>query len=95
MDLERKVEQLTDLMSDLVPVVDRLVKNEMKTSKAIGDLIKNEEQTRKTINKLNLGIGEMRQSNLKLVDVLEKLVVKIDKIDDFEKRLRVLESKVL
>jgi len=95
MDLERKVEQLTELMSDLVPTVDKLVKNEIKTAKAIDTLIKDGEATRNTMNKLNLGLGEMRQSNLKMIDVLEKLAIKIDRLDEFEKRLKTLEEKVL
>jgi len=63
MALEKKVEQLTELMSDLVLTVDKLVKNEEKTSKAIDLLIKDGNETRNTMNKLNLGLGEMRQSN--------------------------------
>ncbi|MEM6734890.1 MAG: hypothetical protein AAGC64_03265 [Bacteroidota bacterium] len=123
MDLEKKVEQLIDLMADLIPTVDQmakneeatsraierlikneeatskaiehLIKNEEATSKAIEHLIKNEEATNKSISKLNLALGEMRQSNLRMINVLEHLERKIDGIEEFEKRLKILEDKVL
>jgi len=81
MDLERKVGQLTELMADLVPAIDQLVKNESGTSESI--------------SKLNLGVSELRQSNIKLAEVIDKLSYKIDRIDEFEKRLKVLEDKIL
>jgi len=99
MDLEKKLEQLTFLMSDLVPSVDQLIKNESSTKTAIEALNVTIEEfrgnTNQSIAKLNLGVSELRQSNMKLADVIEKLTQKIDKIDEFEQRLRILETKVL
>ncbi|MEM0939709.1 MAG: hypothetical protein AAGI25_07950 [Bacteroidota bacterium] len=96
-------------MADLIPTVDqmakneeatsrainRLIKNEEATSRAIDYLIKNEEATNKSISKLNLALGEMRQSNLRMINVLEHLERKIDRVEEFEKRLKILEDKVL
>ncbi|MEM6814813.1 MAG: hypothetical protein AAF600_10515 [Bacteroidota bacterium] len=82
-------------MADLIPTVDQMAKNEEATSRAINRLIKNEEATNKSICKLNLALGEMRQSNLRMINVLEHLERKIDRVEEFEKRLKILEDKVL
>jgi hypothetical protein len=66
MNLEDQVKQLTDLMAELVPTVDRLVETQKRT---------------------NLEISEMRISNMRLAEAIEKLIIKIDKIDQFEERL--------
>ncbi|UXE65721.1 MAG: hypothetical protein KA713_14755 [Chryseotalea sp. WA131a] len=66
MKLEDQVKQLTDLMSELVPTVDRLVETQKRT---------------------NLETSEMRISNMRLAEAIEKLIIKIDKIDQFEERL--------
>lgn len=81
MELEKKVEQLTDLSADLVPAVDKMVKKETATHDSI--------------SKSNTGISELRLSNIKLAEVIEKLSLKIDRLDDFEKRLVLLERKML
>jgi hypothetical protein len=74
MDLSDKVNQLTDLLADLIPTVDRLGKTQEKTV---------------------MEISEMRLSNMKLAEAIEKLVVKIDKLSNFEQRLERLEKIVL
>jgi hypothetical protein len=56
MKLEDQVKQLTELMAELIPTVDRLVE---------------------TGNKTNLETSEMRLSNMRLAEAIEKLVVKI------------------
>jgi hypothetical protein len=66
MKLEDQVKQLPDLMSELVPTVDRLVETQKRT---------------------NLETSEMRISNMRLAEAIEKLIIKIDKIDQFEERL--------
>jgi len=58
-DLENKVNQLTELLSELIPTVDRLGRMHERT---------------------NLELSEMRISNLKLAEAIEKLVVKVDSI---------------
>jgi hypothetical protein len=70
MKLEDQVKQLTDLMSELVPTVDRLVETQKRT---------------------NLETSEMRISNMRLAEAIEKLIIKIDKIDQFEERLLRIE----
>lgn len=66
MKLEDQVKQLTDLMSELVPTLDRLVETQKRT---------------------DLETSEMRISNMRLAEAIEKLIIKIDKIDQFEERL--------
>jgi hypothetical protein len=66
MKLEDQVKQLTELMAELIPTVDRLVE---------------------TQNKTNLETSEMRLSNMRLAEAIEKLIAKMDKIDQFEERL--------
>jgi hypothetical protein len=87
MKMEDQVKQLTELMADLIPAVDRLTQNQEKNTEAINQVIE-------IIAKTNLGMSEMRVSNMRLADVIEKLVVKIDKIDQFEDRLVKLERTV-
>lgn len=64
--LEDQVKQLTELMAELIPTVDRLVETQKKT---------------------NLETSEMRLSNMRLAEAIEKLIIKIAKIDQFEERL--------
>ncbi len=66
MKLDDQVKQLTELMAELIPTVDKLVETQKKT---------------------NLETSEMRLSNMRLAEAIEKLIVKIDKIDQFEERL--------
>jgi len=85
MNLEDKIDQLTDLLSDLTPAVDSLVANQIGTAENINNLVHSQ-------SKSNLAIGELRQSNMRLASAIEKLVNKIDKVDEFELRLRKLEE---
>jgi hypothetical protein len=87
MKLEDQVKQLTDLMADLIPAVDRLTQNQEKNTDAINQVVD-------IVAKTNLGMFEMRTSNMRLAEVIEKLVVKIDKVDQFEDRLVKLEKTV-
>ena len=74
MNIEAKINQLVDLMSDLVPTVDKLSRMQEKS---------------------NIEMSEMRLSNMKLADAIEKLVHRMDQVSDLEKRLAVLEKIVL
>jgi hypothetical protein len=85
--MEDQVKELTELMADLIPVVDRLTQNQEKNTEAINQVIE-------IIAKTNLGMSEMRVSNMRLADVIDRLAVKIDKIDQFEDRLVKLEQTV-
>ncbi|MFN6089533.1 MAG: hypothetical protein ACK47E_12375 [Cyclobacteriaceae bacterium] len=85
--MEDQVKQLTELMGDLIPAVDRLTQNQEKNTEAIDQVIE-------IIAKTNLGMSEMRVSNMRLADVIDKLAVKFDKIDQFEKRPVKLEREV-
>jgi hypothetical protein len=78
--LEDQVKQLTELMSELVPTVDRLVHGQEKNTEAINQLVESSK-------KANVESSEMRMSNMRLAEAIEKLIVKIDKIDQFEERL--------
>ncbi len=80
MKLEDKVHQLTDLLADLVPTVD-------KFGKTVSAVQKTQERT-------NVELSEMRLSNIKLADAIEKLVIKIDRISDFEQRLSRVEKHI-
>ena len=66
MNLEDRIKQLTVLMAELIPTVDRLAETQKKT---------------------NLEISEMRLSNMRLAEAIEKLIVKMDRFDQFEERL--------
>jgi hypothetical protein len=66
MKLDDQMNQLTVLMAELIPTVDRLAETQKKT---------------------NLEISEMRLSNMRLAEAIEKLIGKLDKIDQFEERL--------
>ena len=108
MKLEEQVKQLTGLMADLMPTVDRLAGNQEKSAELMAKLIptvdrlaQNQEKNTKVIQqvveaagKTNLAMAEMRLSNLRLAEAIEKLVTKIDKVDQFEERLLKLELTV-
>jgi hypothetical protein len=87
MKLEDQVKQVTELMADLIPVVDRLAQNQEKNTDVISQLM---ETTRKT----NLEMSEMGISNMRLAEAIEKLILKIDKVDQFEERLVKIERAV-
>ncbi len=78
MKLEDKVDQLTDLMADLIPTVDKL-------NKTVKDV-------QKTQQKTNIEFHEMRLSNMKLAEAIEKLTDKIDKSNKIEKRVDRIEK---
>ncbi|MCA4899979.1 MAG: hypothetical protein ACK514_17925 [Bacteroidota bacterium] len=88
MKLGDQVKQLTELMADLVPVVDKLAIGQEKVDRAIGQLIDSQGKT-------NHEISEMRLSNMRLADAIERLTIKIDKIDSFEERLARLEKLLI
>jgi methyl-accepting chemotaxis protein len=101
MKLEDQVKQLTELMADLVPTVDRLAQNQelliettKQNSEAIHQMVSQVEKLATTATKTNLEMSEMRLSNMRLAEAIEKLVIKIDKIDQFEERLSKLEKAV-
>lgn len=81
MKLEDKVNQLTELMADLIPAVDRLAKNQEETTSQSSDL--------------RIMMSELRLSNMKLAESIDRLSTKIDKIDEFQVRLERLEKIVL
>ena len=87
MKLEDQVKQLTELMSELVPSVDRLVHGQEKNTEAINQLVESSKKT-------NVESSEMRISNMRLAEAIEKLIVKIDKVDQFEERLTKVERTV-
>ena len=108
MNLEKKVDQLTEILTDLVPAVDALVSSQRRTDEHIR---KTDEHIRKTDEfiqktdrsirllvksqlRTNLAIGELRHSNIRMADAIEKLAKKIDKVDEFEVRLKKIEDKV-
>ena len=88
MKIEDQVKQLTVLVADLVPTVDRLAHNQVQNTEAV-------QQLTQSVGRINLGIGEMRTSNLRLADAIEKLIIKIDKVDQFEERLSRLERAII
>lgn len=88
MKLEDQVKQLLELMAELIPTVDRLAHNQEKNTDAINKLT---ETTNKAFNqivetnkKTNLEMSDLRVSNIHLAKALEKLIIKIDKVDQFE-----------
>ena len=102
MKLEDQVKELTELMAELIPTVDRLAHNQKKNTEAINLLTETTSkafnqisettskafsQIAETSRKTNLEMSEMRFSNMSLAEAIEKLVIKIDKIDQFEERL--------
>ncbi len=99
MKIEAQVKQLTELMADLIPTVDRLAQNQEKSEKSIAVLTNAVEQMVVSQEKMidgskttNLALSEMRISNMRLAEAIEKLIVKIDRVDQFEERLAKLEQ---
>jgi hypothetical protein len=84
MSLENKMKHLIEL----IPVVDKLAVNQEKNTESLNQVID-------AVGKNNLAVSEMRLSNMKLAEAIEKLIVKIDKVDQFEQRLLKLEHIVL
>lgn len=81
MNLDDKVNQLTDLMADLVPAVDRL-------TKVVSESQRSQEKT-------NVEFQELRLSNIKLADAIDKLSAKLDTLRDLESRISRLEKLVI
>ncbi len=88
-------------MADLVPTVDRLAQNQelliettKQNSEAIHQMVVQVEKLAITSTKTNFEMSEMRLSNMRLAEAIEKLIIKIDKIDQFEERLSMLEKTV-
>ncbi len=80
MKLEEKVNQLTELLADLIPTVDRLAQ--------VAD------RNQKSQEKSTLEFQEMRLSNMKLADAIDTLSSKIDRLTDLERRLEKIEKIV-
>lgn len=80
MNMEEKGNQLTELLTELVPAVDSLVASQRNTDDNVNQLVMSQSKT-------NLAMGELRQSNMRLASTIEKLINKIDKVDDFDFRL--------
>ncbi len=78
--MEEKGNQLTELLTELVPAVDSLVASQRNTDDNVNQLVMSQSKT-------NLAMGELRQSNMRLASTIEKLINKIDKVDDFDFRL--------
>jgi len=87
MKLEDKVDQLTDLLSELTPAVDSLISSQRNTDENINKLVNSQAKS-------NLAMGELRQSNMRLANVIDKLIDKIDKVGEFETRLKKIEKKL-
>lgn len=81
MNLDDKGNQLTDLMADLVPAVDRL-------TKVVSESQRSQEKT-------NVEFQELRLSNIKLTDAIDKLSAKLDTLGDLESRISRLEKLVI
>lgn len=81
MKLEEKVNQLTELLADLIPTVDRLAQ--------VAD------RNQKSQEKSTLEFQEMRLSNMKLAEAIDALSSKIDRLTDLERRLEKIERIVL
>lgn len=66
MNIEEKVNQLIDLLTEFVPVVITCQRN---ADENISKLAMSQSKT-------NLAMGELRQSTMRLVSTIEKLIVK-------------------
>jgi len=64
MKLEDKVDQLTDLLSELTPAVNSLISSQRNTDENINKLVMSQ-------SKSNLAMGELRQSNMRLANVID------------------------
>jgi len=95
MKLEDKVNQLTELMAGLIPAVDRLAKNQEDTLVELASFRNMMDNGQKIQGKANIEMSELRLSNMKLAQAIDKLSTKIDKIDEFQVRLERLEKIVL
>jgi hypothetical protein len=53
----------------------------------MSELVPTVDRLVETQKRTNLETSEMRISNMRLAEAIEKLIIKIDKIDQFEERL--------
>lgn len=81
-----KVDQLTLLLSELTPVIDKLVVSQARTDEQINNLVNSQ-------TKQNMALSELKLSNYRLAEAIDKLVNKIDKVDQFEERLKLEEKE--
>jgi hypothetical protein len=109
MRLEGKVDQLTELMADLIPTVDKLTLSHSKLEQAVNALVQSQIKMANTVltieqaitrqtklqERSNAEMSEMRLSNMKLAGAIEKLVKKNDRGAEFDKRLKRIEKIVL
>jgi len=101
MDAESKINQLVDLMADLIPNVDKLMRMQEKTNIEMSEMRTSNMRLAEIIEKLstnqettNHEMIEMRSANNKLTEAIEHLIVKLDHIHEFETRLARLEKTV-
>ena len=78
MKLDDQVKQLTELMADLVPAVDRLAHNQEESEKSIvaltnvvEQIVVSQEKIIEVSKTTNLWVSEMRVSNMWLADAIE------------------------
>ena len=64
MKLEDQVKQLTELVADLLPLVDRLAQNQEKNTEANTQIVQ-------IVHKTNARTSEMRLSNMRLAEAIE------------------------
>lgn len=61
----------------------------------MADLVPPVDKLSRMQERTNVEMHEMRTSNMKLAEAIEKLIVKMDKASDFENRLARVEKIVL
>ena len=75
MNLENKVTQLTDLIADLIPTVDRLGKTQQRTNLEISEMGISNIRLAEAIEKLVVKIDKQSEFELRL-ERIEKVVFK-------------------
>ena len=60
----------------------------------MADLIPAVDKLGRMQERTNVEMSEMRTSNMKLAEAIEKLFIKMDKVSDFESRLTWIEKVV-
>lgn len=95
MRLEGKVDQLAELMADLIPTVDKLAQSQTKLERTVSHIEVVLDRQTKIQERIHTEMSEMRLSNIKLAGAIEKLTKKIDRVDEFDKRLKRIEKIVL
>ena len=95
MRLEGKVDQLAELMADLIPTDDKLAQSQTKLERTVSHIEVVLDRQTKIQERIHTEMSEMRLSNIKLAGAIEKLTKKIDRVDEFDKRLKRIEKIVL